>query len=85
MLLDQEILGLEEKKKVLSEVCKTCNKKFVTFTKAAGEQTDMSQMKLLLTKWNDRKQRCEEHELETKKHDEALVTLHKKRKEVNNK
>ena len=50
MLLDQEILGLEEKKKVLSEVCKTCNKKFVTFTKAAGEQTDMSQMKLLLTK-----------------------------------
>ena len=85
MLLDQEILGLEEKKKVLSKVCKTYNKKFVTFTKAAGEQTDMSQMKLLLTKWNDRKQRCEEHELETKKLDEALVTLHKERKEVNNK
>ena len=85
MLLDQEILGLEEKKKVLSEVCKTYNEEFVTFTKAAGEQTDMSQIKLLLTKGNDRKRKCEEHELEIKKLDEALVTLHKKRKEVNNK
>ena len=43
--IDQEILGLEEKKKVLSEVCKTYNEELVTFTKAAGEQTDMSQMK----------------------------------------
>ena len=39
MLLDQEILGLEEKKKVGSEVCKTYNKELVTFTKVAGEQT----------------------------------------------
>ena len=39
MLLDQEILGLEEKKNVVSEVCKTYNKELVTFTKAAGEQT----------------------------------------------
>ena len=85
MLLDQEILGLEEKKKVSSEVCKTYNEEFATFTKASGEQTDMSQMKLLLTKGNDRKRKCEEHELEIKKLDEALVTLHKKRKEVNNK
>ena len=38
-------MGLEEKKKVLSEVCKTYNEELVTFTKAAGEQTDMSQMK----------------------------------------
>ena len=50
MQLDQEILGLEERKKVLSEVCKICNEEFVTFAKAAGEQTDMSQIELLLTK-----------------------------------
>ena len=85
MLLDQEILVLEEKKKVLSKVCKTYNEEFVTFTKAAGKQTDMSQIKLLHTKGNDQKWKCEEHELEIKKLDEAFVTLHKKRKEVNNK
>ena len=50
MLLDQEILGLEEKKKVLSEVCKIYNEEFVTFTKAAGELTDMSQMDFYLQK-----------------------------------
>ena len=55
MLLDQEISGLKEKKKILSEVCKSYNEEFVTFTKEAGKQTDMSQMKLLLTKGNDRK------------------------------
>ena len=38
MLLDQEISGLKEKKKVLSEVCKTYNEEFVTFTKEAGKQ-----------------------------------------------
>ena len=85
MLLDQEILGLEEKKNVLSEVRKTYNEEFVTFTKAAGEQIDMSQMKVLLTKGNHRKRKCEEHKLEIKKLDGALVTLCKKRKEVNNK
>ena len=42
ILLDQEISGLEEKKKFLSEVYKSYNEEFVTFTKAAGEQTDMS-------------------------------------------
>ena len=82
MLLDQEILGFEEKKKVPSEVCKTYNEEF---TKAASEQTDMSQMKLLLIKGNNRKRKCEEHELEIKKFDEALVTLHKRRKEINSK
>ena len=61
------------------------NEEFLAFTKAAGEQTDMSQMNILFTKGNDRKWKCEEHELEIKKLDEALVTLHKKRKEVNNK
>ena len=61
------------------------NEEFVTFTKAAGEQIDVSQMKLLLTKGNDRKQKCEEFELEIKKLDDALAILHKKRKEVNNK
>ena len=45
----------------------------------------MSEMKLLLTKGNDQKRKCEEHELEIKKLDEALVTLHKMQKEVNNK
>ena len=85
MLLDQEISGLKEKKKVLSEVCKTYNEEFVTFTKEAGKQIDMSQMKLLLTKGNDRKQKCVEHETEIKKFEEALVTLYKKKKEVNNK
>ena len=45
VLLDQKISGLEEKKKVLSEVCKTYNEEFVTFTKATVEKTDMSQMK----------------------------------------
>ena len=85
MLLDQEILGLGEKKNVLSKVSKTYNEKFVTFNKAAGEQTDMSQMKLLLTKGNDRKRKWEENELKIKKFDDALVTLHKKRKEVNKK
>ena len=39
MLLDQEISGLKEKKKVLSEVCKTYNEEFVTFMKEAGKQT----------------------------------------------
>ena len=85
MLLDQEISGLKEKKKVLSEVCKTYNEEFVTFMKEAGKQIDMSQMKLLLTKGNDRKRKCEEHETEIKKFEEALVTLYKKKKEVNNK
>ena len=80
-----EILALEEKRKVLNEVCKTYNEEFVTFTKVAGEQRDTSQMKLLLTNGNDRKLKCEEHEVEMKKFDEALVTLHRKRKEVNNK
>ena len=45
----------------------------------------MSQMKLLLTKRNDRKRKCEEHETEIKKFEEALVTLYKKKKKVNNK
>ena len=80
MLLDQEMLGLKEKKKVLSEVCKTYNEEFVTFMKEAGKQRDMSQMKLLLTKGNDRKQKCEEHETEIKKLEETLVTLYKKKK-----
>ena len=53
MLLDQEILRLKEKKKVSSEVCKTYNEEFVTITKEAGKQTNMSQMKLLFTKGND--------------------------------
>ena len=85
MLLDQEILGLKEKKKVLSEVCKTYNEEFVKFTKEAGKQRDMSQMKLLLTKGNDCKRKCEKHETEIKKLEEALVTLYKKKKGVNNK
>ena len=85
MLLDQEILTLEEKTKVLKEVCKTCNEESAIFTKAASEQRDTSQMKLLLTNGNDRKPKCEEHEVEMKKFDEALVTLHRKRKEVSNK
>ena len=42
MLLGQEISGVKEKKKVLSEVCKTYNEEFVIFTKEAGKQTDMS-------------------------------------------
>ena len=42
-------------------------------------------MKLLLIKGNDRKRKCEEHETEIKKLEEALVTLYKKKKEVNNK
>ena len=85
MLSDPEISGLKEKKKVLSEVCKTYNEEFVTFMKEAGKQTDRSQVKLLLTKGNDRKQKCEEHETEIKKLKEALVTLYKKKKEANNK
>ena len=85
MLLDQEILGLEEKKKVLGEVCKTYNEEFVTFTKAAGKQTDLSQMKLLLTKGNDRKGKCEEHELKIKKLDEAwLHCITRERKSITN-
>ena len=85
MLLDQEISGLKEKKKVLSEVCKTYNEEFVTFTKEAGKQINMSQMKLFLTKGNDRKRKCEEHETEIKKLEEALVALYKKKKVVKNK
>ena len=34
-------------------------------------------MKLLLTKGNDRKRKCEEHETKIKKLEEALVTLYK--------
>ena len=58
------------------------NEEFVAFTKVAGEQTDMSQLKPLLIKGNDRKRKCEGHETEIKKLDYALVTLHKKRKGV---
>ena len=69
----------------MSKVCKTYNEEIFTFTKAAVEQTDMLQMKLLLTRGNDQKPKCEEPEFEIKKLDETLVTLHKKRKEVNKK
>ena len=40
----------------------------------------MSQMKLLLTKGNDHKLKCEENETEIKKLEEALVTSYKKKK-----
>ena len=40
MQLDQEISGLEEKKKVLSEVCKTYNEEFITFTHQCSWRTD---------------------------------------------
>ena len=90
MQLDQEILGLEERKKVLSEVCKIYNEEFVTFAKAAGEQTYVTNRTFTYKRIegereSDRKRKCEEHELEIKKHDEVLVALHKKRKEVNSK
>ena len=64
MLLDQEMSKLEEKEKVLSEVCKIYNEEFVTFIKAVGEQTYTSQIRLLLTYGNDCKRKCEGHETE---------------------
>ena len=42
-------------------------------------------MKLLFTKGNDRKLKCEEHETKIKKLEEGLVMLHMKKKEVYNK
>ena len=70
MLLDQEITGLKEKKKVLSEVCK---------------HTDMSQMKLLLTKGNDCKLKCDENETEIRSLKRLwLHHIRKKRKSITN-
>ena len=47
MQLDHKISGIEEKKIVLKEVCKTYNGEFVSLTKAAGEQRELSEMKIL--------------------------------------
>lgn len=52
-ILNNEIAGIENRRKVLRETCKLSNKKFEDCSKKVGEQADPIKMRLILNKGND--------------------------------
>ena len=85
-LLSSEISTLEDRKKVLQEVCNNnYNTEFIEYTKKAGEQNDFTKMRVYLTKVNDLKRKAEENENEIDKIEETLSTLLVKRKKLGGK
>ena len=75
---------MQDKKKFLRELCDNYNNEFVDCTKIAGQQSDFTKMRMILTKGNDLKRKAEDHEKDIAQIEETLGILFEKKKKLKN-